>query len=81
MDAGNTFEWLMANAAWILLFAIIAISVVWAVASRSKSKHWGHPEEFAGTMPEERRDPVDQDYLAGRRTTEDWDNSGRPPRE
>ena len=38
---------------WIVVLgiaAIIGFMAYWAVASRLKSRRWGHPVEFAGTM-------------------------------
>ena len=47
-------DWIVANIAWVLLIAIAVLAVAWVVGSRSRSRHFGHPTEFAGTMPEDR---------------------------
>lgn len=71
----------LANVVWILLVAVLLLAVYWVVASRLKSDHWGHPEEFAGTMPDEapsREEEIDRAFLEGRLTEEDLtDPTGR----
>lgn len=45
------------------LIAIVAFAVGWAIASRTKSRRWGHPVEFAGTMvdPDEPRPSIEDE--------------------
>lgn len=54
---------------WIItvaLMAIFAFAIGWAIASRAKSRRWGHPVEFAGTMvdPDERRPSIEDESEA-----------------